>query len=222
LGRKRGFTLIELLVVIAVIALLTAVIVPALKEAKKRTQGAVCSSNLRQVGVGVLLYAEDNENIIPSNSGGDISMSWAVSFLPYLGAGSKEIFDYREIDIYNCRSYPVKEQTIDYVVNSWGDLDDEEFMGGFNITKFRHPGGKVYLADNEDGDWRPIIEDEKDFNANRGVLDVWDTEHLPSGPDGQRRVAKQRHRDGCNCLYLDGHSDWVKGEVMTEMMWHYK
>jgi prepilin-type N-terminal cleavage/methylation domain-containing protein/prepilin-type processing-associated H-X9-DG protein len=219
---ERGFTLIELLVVIAILALLIAIIVPALKEAKLRTQGAVCLSNLRQVGVGVLLYAEDNENIIPSNSGGDISMSWAVSFLPYLGAASKEIFDYREIDIYNCSSYPVKEQTIDYVVNSWGDLDDQEFMGGFNITKFKNPAGKIYLADNEDGDWRDIVTDEESYKKYRGELDVWHLDHLPTGPDEQRRVAKQRHRDGCNSLYLDGHSDWVKGEVMTEMMWHYK
>lgn len=219
---SRAFTLIELLVVIAILALLIAIILPALKEVKKRTQAAVCSSNLRQVGMGALLYAEDNENIIPSNAGGDINMSWVVAFLPYLGGASKEIFDYREIDIYNCPSYPVKEQTIDYVVNSWGDLDDEEFFGGFIITKFKNPPGKIYLADNEDGDWRPIIEDEEDFNEDRGVLDVWDLDHLPTGPDEQRRVAKQRHRDGCNCMFLDGHSDWVKGEVMTEMMWRYK
>jgi prepilin-type N-terminal cleavage/methylation domain-containing protein len=219
---KKGFTLIELLVVIAILALLISVILPALKEVKKRARETVCLSNLRQIGVGVLLYADDNNYIIPSNAGGDINMSWAVAFLPYLGAASKDIFDYREIEIYNCPSYPVKEQTIDYVVNSWGDLDDQEFMGGFIITKFRHPAGKIYLADNEDGEWRPIIEDDEDFAENRGVLDVWDTEHLPAGPDGQRRVAKERHRDGCGCMFLDGHSDWVKAEGMTEIMWHYK
>jgi prepilin-type N-terminal cleavage/methylation domain-containing protein/prepilin-type processing-associated H-X9-DG protein len=219
---KRGFTLIELLVVIAILAFLISIILPALREVKRRTRATVCLSNLRQIGVGVLLYADDNNNIIPSNAGGDIDMSWAIAFLPYLGAASKDIFDYREIDIYNCPSYPAKEQTIDYVVNSWGDLNDQEFMGGFNITKFKYPGGKVYLADNEDGDWRPIIEDEDDFNVNRGVLDVWHLDHLPTGPDNQRRVAKERHRDGCNCVFLDGHSDWVKGEEMTEKMWEYK
>ena len=218
---RKGFTLIELLVVIAILALLIAIILPALKEVKKRTRETVCLSNLRQVGMGALLYADDNNHRIPSNSGGDINMSWAVAFLPYLGAASQNIFDYREIDIYNCPSYPAKEQTIDYVVNSWGDLDDEEFTGGFIITKFKNPPGKIYLADNEDGDWRPIIENEEDFNENRGVLDVWDLDHLPTGPDNQRRVAKQRHRDGCNCMFLDGHSDWIKAEQMTEKMWHY-
>ncbi|MHC4546197.1 MAG: H-X9-DG-CTERM domain-containing protein [Planctomycetota bacterium] len=42
---------------------------------------------------------------------------------------------------------------------------------------------------------------------------------MPAGPDGTRRVARDRHRDGCNAAFLDGHSDYVQAEKMTERMW---
>src|SRR5688572_3450218 len=62
---RRGFTLIELLVVIAVIAILAAIALPALARAKKQAQRTVCLSNLKQVGVGIQLYADENEDSLP-------------------------------------------------------------------------------------------------------------------------------------------------------------
>ena len=63
--KRDGFTLIELLVVIAIIAILAAIILPALSRAKMQSEGTKCESNLRQLALGWSIYAGDNKDVLP-------------------------------------------------------------------------------------------------------------------------------------------------------------
>ena len=62
---KKSFTLIELLVVIAIIAILAAMLMPALQQARERAQATSCQSNLKQITTGLLLYADNNKDYFP-------------------------------------------------------------------------------------------------------------------------------------------------------------
>ena len=77
MSKKRAFTLIELLVVISIIAVLMAILMPALQRVRKQARDSVCRSNLRQWGVVFYLYMDDNDGLfaIGDNSG---EWRWAM------------------------------------------------------------------------------------------------------------------------------------------------
>jgi prepilin-type N-terminal cleavage/methylation domain-containing protein len=109
---SRGFTLVELLVVIGIVALLVALLLPALSKARHAAAGVVCQSNMRQVGLGLLLYAHDNGQYLPymreanGNAHGDNKSGWITRLGKYLATDIDR--HTRKADVFFC---PLDEVT---------------------------------------------------------------------------------------------------------------
>jgi prepilin-type N-terminal cleavage/methylation domain-containing protein/prepilin-type processing-associated H-X9-DG protein len=83
---QRGFSLVEVLMCISIIAVLTALLVPAARNAKERTKSTVCMNNLRQIGQGMMLYAADRGSF-PYASHYQWWVDWAENMIPYIAPG---------------------------------------------------------------------------------------------------------------------------------------
>ncbi len=219
---RCAFTLIELLVVIAIIAILAALLLPGLAKAKEVSRKAGCLSNLHQMGLGLLMYADESGGVIPR---GNDPLWWRV-LAPQFGARSGA--EYGRAKVVICPSYPDKRQVICYVVNAWEfrssrDYVGQEVTGLKKLSRIMRPADTVYFADDENGSWRPVITELGAIGSTE-LNDVWSPSHLPYAAGGktlnpQRRVARARHGRGADLLFFDGHSGWKRADLITVDDW---
>ena len=214
--------MIELLVVIAIIAILAGMLLPALGKAKGAAQKTKCASNLHNMGLAMLMYADDNNGYIPR---GNDPIWWQV-LTPTLGGRTRS--DFGKVQVYTCPAYPDKRQLIGFVVNAWTfsspkDKVGSEQIGLTRMNRLQQPTETIYFADNENGSWRPVITSL----GSPGSIernDVWSPQHLPYASGGktlnaERRVARARHGRGPNLMFYDGHAGWKKAEQITVDDW---
>ena len=101
--RRSGFTLIELLVVIAIIAILAAILFPVFAKAREKARAISCSSNERQIGLGLLQYIQDNDEFYPNTNNRNANINnWAQDIFPYVkSVGVEECPDNPDVQKFN-------------------------------------------------------------------------------------------------------------------------
>ncbi len=222
LGGVRAFTLIELLVVIAIIAILSSLLLPALASAKAKGKQAACLSNMRQIGIGMRMFADDDEDgFLPGNSHVSVGFSWIYSLSNYLGGVDK---------IRICPTDPKGEQRLNQNGTSF-------LMNEFTSTPALDPFGNPIPGQNDfrklDAIPRPsetitVFETSdqqgtgvgQDHTHSRNWLTGWPSVLTDIQPDRHRtgRMSSEHSSGIANYLFADSHVDKLQAAPLKALI----
>lgn len=220
---KKGFTLIELLVVIAIIALLAAILFPVFARARENARRSSCQSNLKQVGLGFMQYAQDYDEAMPQPisfpSSGGVWECWQSRLAPYI----------KSSQVFQCPSDSNKTASHgsywpnggafhssygynrNFGVSSGSTYSSGQNAAGARLSVITHPT-KTVLATDTGGspdaakpaaEWTPepcaFLLDETTNDVNVAATGtVCSSQDLKAGPSA-------RHLETTNVLWADGH-----------------
>jgi prepilin-type N-terminal cleavage/methylation domain-containing protein/prepilin-type processing-associated H-X9-DG protein len=213
---QKGFTLIELLVVIAIIAILAAILFPVFAQAREKARAVTCLSNLKQLGLGIMMYTEDYDERNPYVYGnnGDPDWSWCTIILPYV----------KTIGVYSCPDDTYSRGAHDVDANGntlnapprkvsysltlpWGDWTGNYGASNAALASITSPATTIVLSERWNG---------YHFAAPGWAQDNWcnDGEFLYGQNGGP--AASKGHSGASNYVFADGHAKQMHYEQTVQ------
>jgi prepilin-type N-terminal cleavage/methylation domain-containing protein/prepilin-type processing-associated H-X9-DG protein len=237
----RGFTLIELLVVMAIIAILAALLLPALSRAKESAYSTKCKSNLRQTGLALIMYAQDN-SVYPLAGSyfNNQRVSWDQALQRYTASKWDD-------PLFKCPAYKWKSssdavsRSIDFLSYRFGsyayNADGSEITHGSRGLGF---DGLVYdmATAGNSSFWAGAIASESGVRVPADLIAIGDAPiwvrpftgeiggfftldwqfgrimNYNHEPVKMLKADRQRHRDKYNLVFCDGHAETLRRTVI--------
>jgi len=210
---RHGFTLIELLVVIAIIAILAAILFPVFAKARAKARQSSCLSNIKQIGLGVLQYAQDYDETLPGiwwNTGNATRpingwpsenigtyINWAEKIVPYIK--NAQIFQCPDLILTSATQMSYNSFPTAYIFNYSLNVDQSQ---GRSLGEIGRPAEIMMIGDGPnqmDTRWSAAYMVPLYNNVPTGS---W-----PLTP--QYCKLCRRHNDGYNFCFVDGHAKWM-------------